>query len=86
MIEEILAAEAEAEGTDLTDADANSDNSVTQEELEAMTVIQLRALASSLGIKLTKVRKAEIIAEILDGAESIEVPQDNPGIDVDISG
>lgn len=77
MIAEILAAEAEAEGTDLTTADADSDSTVTSEELEAMTVAQLRTLAKSLDIRLTKAKKSEIIDEILDGAESIEIPSDD---------
>ncbi len=77
MTAEILAAEAEVEGTDLTTADADSDKSVTREELEAMTVLQLRTLAKSLGIRLTKAKKTEIIDELLDGAESFEVPSDD---------
>ena len=73
MITEILAAEAEVEDTDLSDADADSDDTVTREELEAMTVLQLRALAKTMDITLTAARKADIIDEILDGAESITI-------------
>lgn len=73
MIAEILAAETEAEGTDLEDADADEDETVTREELEAMTVLQLRALAKSLEITLTANRKADIIDEILDGNESLTI-------------
>lgn len=73
MIAEILAAETEVEGTDLEDADADEDETVTREELEAMTVLQLRALAKTLEITLTANRKADIIDEILDGNESITI-------------
>ena len=83
MITEILAAYADAEGTTLADADADSDNSVTREELEAMTVPALKALAASLGKTLTKTRKADIIDEILGGADSIEIEAegDNPEVE-----
>lgn len=37
----------------------------TADELNGMTVAQLKALASERGYTLTKTRKAEIIAEIL---------------------
>ncbi len=79
MIAEILAAETEAEGTDLTDADTDSDETVTREELQAMTVAQLRALAKTLGITLTAAKKAEIIDEILGDGESIVIPSDDNG-------
>ena len=46
-------------------ADTNSDGELSEEELSALTVAQLRALAAELGITLTKTKKAEIIAEIL---------------------
>ncbi len=78
MIAEILAAETEAEGTDLEDADADEDETVTREELEAMTVLQLRALAKSLEISLTANRKADIIDEILGGNESLTIPSGDP--------
>ena len=64
---------------DLSDADADSDNLVTREELEAMTVAQLKQLASLIGITLTATRKADIIDEIMGDAEAIEVPVDDGG-------
>jgi hypothetical protein len=76
MITEILAAYADAEGTTLTDADADSDNQVTREELEAMTVPALKALAKDLGITLTATRKADIIDEIIGENFSIDIPAD----------
>lgn len=53
------------ETTVFEEADVNSDNELSQEELEALTVNQLKALAQELGITLTATTKAEIIAEIL---------------------
>ncbi len=52
------------------EADVNSDNELSQEELEALTVNQLKALAQELGITLTATTKAEIIAEILAAQEA----------------
>lgn len=46
----------------LDDADASGR---TEEELSAMTVTELKALADSLGIELTATKKADIINEIL---------------------
>jgi hypothetical protein len=46
-------------------ADTDSDGELSEEELSALTVAQLRAIAAEKGITLTKTKKAEIIAEIL---------------------
>lgn len=54
---------------------------MSAEELSALTVAQLRALAEDMGIHLTKIRKADIIAEILTGAEGIEIPAGEEGAD-----
>lgn len=77
MIEEILAAYSDASGTTLDDADADADKEVTRAELEAMTVPALKALAASLEITLTATKKAAIIDEILDGADSITITDDD---------
>ena len=50
-------------------ADTNEDGELSEEELSALTVAQLRAIAAELGITLTKTKKAEIIAEILAAQE-----------------
>lgn len=59
----------------LEEADTNSDNELSQEELEALTVAQLKALAQELKITLTATTKAEIIAEILAAQEANEEQQ-----------
>lgn len=46
-------------------ADTDSDGELSEEELSALTVAQLRAIAAEKGITLTKTKKADIIAEIL---------------------
>ena len=46
-------------------ADTNSDGELSEEELSALTIAQLRAIAAEKGITLTKTKKADIIAEIL---------------------
>ena len=51
--------------TALSAVDTNSDGELSQEELEALTVDQLRTLAGELEITLTATKKADIIAEIL---------------------
>jgi len=47
-------------------ADSNSDGELTEEELTALTIAQLRELAAEKGIQLTATTKAAIIAEILE--------------------
>lgn len=59
----------------LEEADINSDNELSQEELEALTVAKLKALAQELEITLTATTKAEIIAEILAAQEANEEQQ-----------
>ena len=46
-------------------ADTNEDGNLSEEELNTLTVAQLRELASEKGITLTATTKAAIIAEIL---------------------
>lgn len=59
-------------------ADTNNDGDLSEEELSALTVAQLKAIAAEKGITLTKTKKADIIAEILAAlaaaAESEEQP------------
>lgn len=57
--------ETPADTTEFAATDTNSDGELSQEELEARTVAQLRSLAEELNITLTATTKAEIIAEIL---------------------
>ena len=47
-------------------ADAGVTAAYTADELNGMTVAQLKALASERGYTLTKTRKADMIAEILE--------------------
>lgn len=47
------------------EADTDGDDSLSESELQALTIAQLRAVAAEKGYTLTKTRKAEIIAEIL---------------------
>ena len=47
------------------DVDTDEDSVIEQEELEALTVAQLRAFAEDHAITLTATKKADIIAEIL---------------------
>lgn len=47
------------------DADTDGDNTLSESELQALTIAQLKAVAAEKGYTITKTRKAEIIAEIL---------------------
>jgi hypothetical protein len=47
------------------EADSDGSGTLSQEELEALTVSQLRAIATEMGYTLTATKKDEIIAEIL---------------------
>lgn len=77
MISESQEGDDEEETVTMTleEADTNSDNELSQEELEALTVAQLKALAQELEITLTATTKAEIIAEILAAQEANEEQQ-----------
>lgn len=47
-------------------ADSNSDGTLSEEELSALTVSQLRSIAAEKGWTITATRKADIIAEMLE--------------------
>lgn len=47
------------------EADTNSDDVLSEDELNALTVAQLKAIAAEKGYTITKTKKADIIAEIL---------------------
>jgi hypothetical protein len=51
-------------------ADTDEDGELSEEELSALTIAQLKAIAAEKGITLTKTKKADIIAEILAAQNS----------------
>ena len=51
------------------EADTDSDNVLSEEELQALTIAQLREIAAELGYTITATRKAAIINEILTQQE-----------------
>lgn len=56
-------------------ADTDSDGELSEEELTALTIAQLREVAADMGITLTATKKADIVAEILAAQEeSDETP------------
>lgn len=63
-------------------ADTDEDGELSEEELTALTVAQLKALAGEKGIRLTATKKADIIAEILaalaDDSEETESESTEP--------
>ena len=60
---------------DSDDADSDQDGELTEEELKALTVAELRAVAADAGYEVTKTKKADIIAEILT-AQDIDITED----------
>lgn len=54
---------------DASDADTDEDGYLSEEELTALTVAQLKEVASELGYTITATKKADIINEILDQQE-----------------
>ena len=58
---------ASLDETDETE-DTSSDESVTytEDELTAMTIAQIKALAEELGYTITATKKADVIAEFLE--------------------
>ena len=47
------------------EADTDGDNTLSESELQALTIAQLKAVAAEKGYTITKTRKADIIVEIL---------------------
>lgn len=48
------------------EADTDSDSKLSESELSALTIAQIKALAAELGYTITAIRKADIIAEFLE--------------------
>ena len=51
------------------EADSDSSGTLSEEELQALTIAQLREIAAELGYTITATRKAAIINEILTQQE-----------------
>lgn len=47
------------------EADTDSDGKLSESELQALTVAQIKAVAAERGYTITKIKKADIIAEFL---------------------
>lgn len=47
------------------EADTDEDNTLSESELQALTIAQIRAIAAEKGYTITASRKADIIAEFL---------------------
>jgi len=65
---------------DITVSDADTDESgdLSEAELLALTVSQLKRIADEMGITLTATRKADIIVEIL-AAQEAAAEEETPG-------
>ena len=48
------------------EADTDSDGAISESELSALTIAQIKSLAAECGYTITATRKAEIIAEFLE--------------------
>ena len=51
------------------EADTDDDNTLSESELQALTIAQIKAVAAEKGYTITKTRKADIIAEFLTQQE-----------------
>ena len=49
----------------VAEADTDSDSYLSESELSALTIAQIKALAAELGYTITETKKADIIAEFL---------------------
>lgn len=47
------------------EADTDNDGTLSEDELQALTIAQLKAVAAEKGYTITATKKADIIAEIL---------------------
>lgn len=52
------------------DADTDDDNELSESELQALTISQIKAIAEEKGYTITATRKADIIAEFLAAQEA----------------
>ena len=59
------------------DADTDGDESLSESELQALTIAQLKAVAAELGYTITARKKAAIIAEILEQQEAAAADPDD---------
>ena len=50
----------------VAEADLNSDGKLSEEELSALTIAQIKAMATELGYTITARTKAEIIAQFIE--------------------
>ena len=63
----------------LAAADTDSDSLLSEEELLALTIAQIKDLASQLGYEITATRKSAIIAQFLAQQEAAQNPDpDDP--------
>ena len=62
----------------VSDADTDDSGDLSEDELSALTVAQLRRIADEMGITLTKTKKADIIAEILAALNPAEEEETDP--------
>lgn len=51
------------------DADSDSDGTLSESELNALTIAQIKAIAAEKGYTITAARKADIIAQFLAAQE-----------------
>lgn len=68
----------------LAAADTDSDSLLSEEELLALTIAQIKDLASQLGYEITATRKSAIIAQFLAqqaAAQENQQPGTTPGDD-----
>lgn len=54
----------------LEEADGDGNGSMSEEELQALTIAQIKELAAEMGYTITAARKADIIAEFLAEQEA----------------
>lgn len=70
LITSFLSAQSTAEAADIAAADANSDESYSEEELSTLTIAEIKALAESLSYTITGSTKAALIASFLEAQEA----------------
>ena len=56
----------ESEAISFEEADTDESGELSEEELQALTIAQIKAIATEKGYTITATRKAEIIAEFLE--------------------
>lgn len=77
LITSFLSAQSTKEAADIAGADEDSSGDYSEEELEALTIAEIKQLATSLEYTITGNTKAALIASFLEAQEAANASADS---------